>query len=53
MKGPAAGTLTLNPDGSFIYIPDAGSSGSDSFEYLISDGDGGTATGTVTLDWTS
>ena len=52
VKGPAAGTLTLNPDGSFVYIPDPGSSGSDSFEYLISDGDGGTATGTVTLDWT-
>ena len=30
---PANGTLTLNPDGSFNYAPNANFSGSDSFTY--------------------
>ena len=33
VTGPAHGTLTLNPDGSFTYTPAAGFSGSDSFTY--------------------
>jgi VCBS repeat-containing protein len=35
---PAHGTLVLNADGSFIYTPAAGYSGSDSFSYTGSDG---------------
>lgn len=33
VSGPPNGTLTLNPDGSFQYIPDGGFSGLDSFTY--------------------
>ena len=52
MKGPAAGTLTLNPDGSFRLHSRPRLLGLGQFQYLVSDGDGGTAIGTVTLDWT-
>lgn len=31
---PTNGTLTLNRDGSFVYIPDAGFEGTDSFRYV-------------------
>ena len=31
------GTLTLNSDGSFTYVPDAGYFGTDSFEYIVCD----------------
>ena len=44
------GTLSLFPDGHFIYTPTAGYIGADSFTYRISDGFGGTADGVVTLD---
>ena len=30
LAGPANGTLTLNPDGSFVYTPNAGFRGTDS-----------------------
>jgi hypothetical protein len=39
VSDPSHGTLTLNGDGSFIYMPDAGFSGSDSFTYKANDGD--------------
>ncbi len=35
---PAHGTVTLAADGSFVYTPEAGFSGDDSFTYLASDG---------------
>ncbi len=43
------GTLTLNPDGSFRYIPATGFSGSDSFTYEASDGTGASNVATITL----
>ncbi|MEM6549647.1 MAG: Ig-like domain-containing protein [Pseudomonadota bacterium] len=46
---PTGGTVTLNPDGSFTYTPNAGFSGPDTFTYTVSDGNGGTDTGTVTV----
>ena len=46
---PGHGTLTLNPDGTFTYTPDANYHGPDSFTYTISDGKGGTDTATVNL----
>ncbi len=38
VSGPAHGTLTLNPNGSFIYTPAANYSGADSFSYKANDG---------------
>lgn len=49
VKGPAHGELTLNPNGSFDYTPDAGYSGNDSFTYRASDGTDTSSTTKVTL----
>jgi hypothetical protein len=38
VEGPAHGSLTLNPDGSFTYMPVSDFSGSDSFTYRANDG---------------
>src|SRR5690606_3241333 len=38
--GPAHGTLTVQPDGRFVYRPDAAYAGPDSFSYQVSDGTG-------------
>ena len=48
-QAPINGQLTLETDGSFVYIPNANFAGSDSFSYLVSDDRGGVSTGTVTL----
>jgi large repetitive protein len=48
--GPANGTVTVNSDGSYSYVPAEGFAGADSFTYTVSDGKGGTATSTVTVD---
>ncbi|WP_263146729.1 Ig-like domain-containing protein [Pseudomonas sp. RIT-PI-AD] len=50
LQGPANGTLTLNADGSFTYVPSTGFSGTDSFVYQVRDADGATATATLTLN---
>jgi VCBS repeat-containing protein len=49
VSGPASGTLTLQPDGSFSYTSSALFSGSDSFTYRASDGINDSAATTVTL----
>ena len=46
---PMNGTLTLNPDGSFTYTPNAGFFGSDSFTYQANDGAADSNAATVTL----
>ena len=38
VKQPQHGTVTLNADGTFIYVPDNNYMGPDSFEYTLSDG---------------
>lgn len=43
------GSLTLNSDGSFSYIPQLNFNGSDSFIYQVMDSNGGVAEGRVTL----
>jgi VCBS repeat-containing protein len=54
VTGPAHGTLTLNPDGSFSYTPVANYAGADSFVYRASDGvnQSGTATVSITVTGT-
>ena len=46
---PAHGAVDLNEDGSFTYTPAEGYTGPDSFDYTVSDGKGGSDTGTVHL----
>ena len=50
VEGPANGTLELNPDGSFVYTPNEGFSGSDSFTYRASDGTNTSESVTVSLE---
>jgi VCBS repeat-containing protein len=50
VTGPAHGTLTLHPDGSFTYVPDANFNGVDTFTYQVSDGTATSAPVTVTLN---
>jgi hypothetical protein len=45
----ANGAVTINADGTVNYAPNAGFDGIDSFTYDVSDGNGGTATETVTV----
>ncbi|WP_425100643.1 Ig-like domain-containing protein [Tropicibacter sp. S64] len=46
---PANGAVAVNPDGTITYTPNAGFTGTDSFDYTITDGNGGTDTATVTV----
>ncbi|WP_186377011.1 Ig-like domain-containing protein [Curtobacterium pusillum] len=46
---PAHGDLTVNPDGSYSYTPATGFSGSDSFDYTVTDQDGKGTSDTVTV----
>src|SRR5437763_2473675 len=48
-KDPTHGTLTLNADGSFTYVPAANYNGHDSFTYYASDGTTLSNLGTVEL----
>jgi hypothetical protein len=50
VSGPLYGVVSLNGNGSFAYAPFADFRGTDSFEYQISDGHGGTSTATVTIN---
>ena len=48
---PSNGTVSIQSDGSFVYIPNANYHGADSFEYTITDGDhSDTATVVVTVN---
>jgi len=47
------GVAAINPDKSVKYTPAANYRGSDSFTYTVSDGNGGTATGAVTITVTA
>ncbi len=46
---PQHGNVTVNPDGSWTYTPDANYNGSDSFTVVVSDGQGGTDTSVVNI----
>ena len=45
----ADGTLTINADGSVTFTPNAGFTGTTSYSYTVSDGNGGYDTATVTI----
>ena len=49
VEGPQHGELTLNANGSFVYAPDAGFSGADSFKYRATDTADLSNVATVTL----
>lgn len=49
-SGPENGTVTVRPDGSYTYVPNPGFSGTDTFVYEVSDGNGGTDTAEVTIE---
>ena len=48
-EAPIHGSATINPDGTFVYIPTGGYSGSDGFSFLVDDGTD-IASGKVTLE---
>ncbi len=50
IASPSNGSLTLNPDGSFTYTPNAGWVGTDSFTYEARDGSLGSGAATVLLN---
>ena len=45
----AAGSVQINADNTVTYTPDAGAAGTDSFTYIITDGNGGQETANVTV----
>ena len=45
----ANGSVTIRPDGTIDYTPNANFNGTDTITYTISDGDGGVSTATVTV----
>src|SRR5206468_2060537 len=53
VTGPAHGTLTLNPNGSFTYTPAANYNGADSFTYRANDGTLNSGVATVNLTITA
>ncbi len=50
LTSPTHGTLIFEGDGSFIYTPNAGYLGADSFTYKVSDGTNTSAPATVTIN---
>ncbi len=48
--GAAFGTVSVGADGSFIYTPAANFHGDDGFSYVVSDGNGGSSTYTVSVN---
>ena len=47
--GPSNGEVTVNPDGTFTYVPNADFGGSDSFTYMVTDDAGAMAMATVSV----
>jgi parallel beta-helix repeat protein len=50
---PGHGSAALHPNGTITYTPAGGFQGTDSFQYTISDGAGGTASATVNVSVTT
>src|SRR5262249_31269611 len=52
VSGPAHGSLSLNPDGSFTYTPNANYNGPDSFSYKANDGGADSNVATLSINHT-
>ena len=48
VSGSAGAVVTMNPNGTFTYVPPAGLTGTDTFTYAVTDGES-TANATVTI----
>jgi VCBS repeat-containing protein len=48
-RAPANGTVVISTDGSFTYTPRADFQGLDSFDFVVTDGQGGSSTSRVTV----
>ena len=46
---PANGSVTLNPDGTYVYTPAPDFSGTDEFTFSVSDGQGGVTQSTISV----
>ncbi len=53
LSSAQGGSVVISATGAFTYIPPADFAGEDSFDYTLTDGNGGTDTGTVVLTLTS
>jgi len=49
VSGPTHGTVTLNPDGSFVYMPSTDFAGTDTFTYQDTEGSATSPPATVTI----
>ena len=49
LSTPANGTVSINPDGTVKYTPNPNFNGTDSFTYVVQDGNGGEDNATVTV----
>jgi VCBS repeat-containing protein len=52
VSSTTSGSLTLEPDGSFTYVPNADFFGTDTFTYIATDGVNDSAPATVTINVT-
>ncbi len=48
-SNPSHGTVTVNPNGTYVYVPDRDFHGADTFTYSVTDGNGELNTYTVTV----
>lgn len=48
-SAPSFGTLTVQKDGSFLYVPNRDYNGWDSFTYVVTDNNGGAVGGVATI----
>merc|ERR1712194_529840 len=49
-SNPSRGSRVMDPNGSFVYVPEAGFTGTVTFTYMVSDQNGGSDEATVTID---
>lgn len=50
VTAPSHGTVVLRPNGTFVYTPNEGFSGTDSFQFVATDGSGLSTTATAEVD---